>query len=1285
MRTTTKPTTVYTGGSVRSEKSSIRPEDVAKVMSILTDRLYEDPVMAVIREYTCNALDAHISVGKADKPVVLGVPNELMPKFTVEDEGPGLSEEDVFGVAIQVGYSTKEDTNEVKGMFGLGFKSAYAYTDIFTVVSRHGGLKKTYSMHLMGKERGAALMATTAELQLLLSFLKETSQGEGLLASRAVKALSDLSQKNLALEPYAETEGGRSESHVWVGMPPGLEDEFCSWLENPLNAQAVSAVDTGITVSVPVAEKDFSEFEEKLVEFLSWVSAPYTVHRLDNWRLKEYRLKDAALLFPGVYSLRVRRRGTSVTVVMGNVAYPLSEEVSTELLSHVTSLIEDDIESLLKSKVHGGIGNWKAAVVRIADHVATTLEADHLVLLASIGDVEPHPSRETLVLNDATKSYLVDKVAKAAAAAADLGHKGIGDILDSAVSDGLAVLRYIESLPTGIAGFEKSLRSRIGSGNLDSVVDDLLYRSQLPELVRHIARYTGRPPPPHEKHFKGVWGVAAVFTVLGGTSILKPAPAPALAGPGGLTLLAGTLASLKNREVEDGRSFTETDYGGISRSLNGTEIAGKRGLKILTTKDHRRHDSLMAKHMSVRVSSVPALRVPLGAQGSLRPLPCHGSVLIVGDSSDPEEVVTKVRRVMPLLYPIEAAKALDEEGVDVTKWSAQKAAGLTSPEEDAQIRFVSEIAGLRAGNQLVSTRTLKTCGGLLPITAADLPRLASNEHYTNLLCASGVADRPPRSGEEARIAGKLMENLGGVTLPNMGHGYPPRKGSLTLSVSSLVRVRDTQGVLRTLMVGGGSYLGATDFYRVLIVPKGDDGALKEFLASIQECRPDMLVLRAAEVAKIYDVAREVRKMALTSLKAVDASSGSPAFVDSSNRSLWSDLVTKHEMDQARAAKKYSNDVFVLRGAISVPKGPSSVGTGLGRRASSAWKPAVDLTEEERRERVEHAQVIAVPIHRFLAGEVPDQSDAPDELQAWSRLLRSLALNSRDAVGGKASTKVHNLTVHALKCCLYASGVLPPDSPVTLLGVRPRYWEQFREDNPDIVTGLEFIEWALEEILSIEEGSPLYAFAQLLALRHVVMGETVPLSKQSQLDSHLAVTLRGGRDRMSRVPIEWTIHETEKLRRSHAGTWDLSWDRSPHSVLAPYPNNATSRYITDHSRVSLVDTRTFSRVETLFRGVAPTAVAIAAKVPATRKRAKKLGPLRGLVLSKVRSDDKLKRQITKVCVEEHARLLQLFKGKEDELLVLQALFAANADILIRNWLDTLAKKQQLEALTQEGEE
>lgn len=127
------------GGEIT--KMSLDQSALVHIMSVLTN-LYSDTELAVIREYSTNALDSHIFAGQ-DRPIEISTPNQLSSDFVVQDFGLGLDKEDIQNVYGNYGASTKRESNDVAGCLGLGSKSALAYTTSFVVIGVKNGIKTT--------------------------------------------------------------------------------------------------------------------------------------------------------------------------------------------------------------------------------------------------------------------------------------------------------------------------------------------------------------------------------------------------------------------------------------------------------------------------------------------------------------------------------------------------------------------------------------------------------------------------------------------------------------------------------------------------------------------------------------------------------------------------------------------------------------------------------------------------------------------------------------------------------------------------------------------------------------------------------------------------------------------------------------------------------------------------------------------------------------------------------------------------------------------------------------
>lgn len=116
----------------------------AKMYDIVVNRMYSNKPGAVIRELSCNAWDAHVEAGTTDTPFELWMPSWLDKTFRIRDYGTGIPHDKFEDIYTNVGKSTKEDSNELIGAYGLGSKTPFTMTDMFTVVNRYAGVKTTW-------------------------------------------------------------------------------------------------------------------------------------------------------------------------------------------------------------------------------------------------------------------------------------------------------------------------------------------------------------------------------------------------------------------------------------------------------------------------------------------------------------------------------------------------------------------------------------------------------------------------------------------------------------------------------------------------------------------------------------------------------------------------------------------------------------------------------------------------------------------------------------------------------------------------------------------------------------------------------------------------------------------------------------------------------------------------------------------------------------------------------------------------------------------------------------
>ena len=166
-------------------KSKVNQKKLVKLYGLLSN-IYRNPIGAIVREYASNAYDANVEarnfatltyeeirkkyswvkdsifnmdeknfklLGKSltrvseKEPVVVGITeinNQLF--FYVKDYGIGLSPERMMNIYFNYLDSTKEDTDDEIGGFGIGSKSALSYTHTFYIDTVYMGISYKYIM-----------------------------------------------------------------------------------------------------------------------------------------------------------------------------------------------------------------------------------------------------------------------------------------------------------------------------------------------------------------------------------------------------------------------------------------------------------------------------------------------------------------------------------------------------------------------------------------------------------------------------------------------------------------------------------------------------------------------------------------------------------------------------------------------------------------------------------------------------------------------------------------------------------------------------------------------------------------------------------------------------------------------------------------------------------------------------------------------------------------------------------------------------------------------------------
>jgi hypothetical protein len=169
--------TVVTTGNIdttNAKKGSISERGMGVVMSILS-KMYSNAPLAVLREYSCNARDSHIASGQT-WPIEVTLPSALQPTLLIQDFGLGMTRDEIETYFLEYGESTKGDTNDLVGAFGIGSKSAFTLGHQFIVTGVKNGAKTVAQLSLDGNN----------VLSCKIMREQETTEPNGVLISLAV-------------------------------------------------------------------------------------------------------------------------------------------------------------------------------------------------------------------------------------------------------------------------------------------------------------------------------------------------------------------------------------------------------------------------------------------------------------------------------------------------------------------------------------------------------------------------------------------------------------------------------------------------------------------------------------------------------------------------------------------------------------------------------------------------------------------------------------------------------------------------------------------------------------------------------------------------------------------------------------------------------------------------------------------------------------------------------------------------------------------------------------------
>ena len=140
-----KSSSVELIGDIQEFKTGIDPKNLEFITTLLSSNLYSNPEQSFIREIVSNAWDSHVEAGTTDTPVIVKF-DYAKNSITIRDYGIGLSPDRFKDIFCNIGSSTKRESNDYIGGFGIGRFSALACTNTVYITSYYNGKAYYYIM-----------------------------------------------------------------------------------------------------------------------------------------------------------------------------------------------------------------------------------------------------------------------------------------------------------------------------------------------------------------------------------------------------------------------------------------------------------------------------------------------------------------------------------------------------------------------------------------------------------------------------------------------------------------------------------------------------------------------------------------------------------------------------------------------------------------------------------------------------------------------------------------------------------------------------------------------------------------------------------------------------------------------------------------------------------------------------------------------------------------------------------------------------------------------------------
>ena len=131
-------------GEVEKHSVSIDAKNINHIVTILSSNLYSFPMTSFLRETVSNAIDSHVEAG-VNEPIII---TRTKDDISIRDFGTGISPERFENIYLNIGSSTKRESNDYIGSFGIGRFSCLSVSKLANITSFYNGKAYYYVMNM---------------------------------------------------------------------------------------------------------------------------------------------------------------------------------------------------------------------------------------------------------------------------------------------------------------------------------------------------------------------------------------------------------------------------------------------------------------------------------------------------------------------------------------------------------------------------------------------------------------------------------------------------------------------------------------------------------------------------------------------------------------------------------------------------------------------------------------------------------------------------------------------------------------------------------------------------------------------------------------------------------------------------------------------------------------------------------------------------------------------------------------------------------------------------------